>query len=97
MKYQKPRQSRKVHPLAYFTLAIYICIFFVSAWFSSYQNEVALQMREEFEQRQNQLIDEINKLEMQEAELSSIERIHTIAREFQMVYPSEPAYILRAD
>ncbi len=54
-------------------------------------------MREGFEQRRDQLRDEINKLKIQEAKLTSIERIHEIAKELQMVQPSEPAYVLRND
>jgi cell division protein FtsL len=54
-------------------------------------------MREEFEQERNTLLDEISKLEMQEAKLTSIERIHKIARELHMVQPSEPLRFLRDD
>jgi cell division protein FtsL len=97
MKHPRSRQSQRIHPLAYLALVVYICIFFVSAWFSSYQNKVALQIRQEFKQRKNQLLDEINKLEMQEAELTSIERIHEIAQELHMVLPSEPAHTLQSD
>jgi cell division protein FtsL len=97
MKYQKPAQSAKFHPFAYLTLAVYICIFFLSAWFSSYQNKVALQMREGFEQRRDQLQNEINRLKIEETRLTSIERIHEIAKDLQMVQPSKPAYVLGAD
>lgn len=97
MKYQKPAQSAKFHPFAYLALAIYICIFFLSAWFSSYQNKVALQMREGFEQRRDHLQNEINKLKIEETRLTSIERIHEIAKDLQMVQPSKPAYVLRVD
>ena len=97
MKYQKPTQSVKFHPFAYLALAVYISIFFVSAWFSSYQNKVALQMREGFEQRRNQLHNEINRLKIEETKLTSIERIHEIAKDLQMVQTAKPAYVLRAD
>ena len=97
MKYQKPAQSAKFHPFAYFALAIYICIFFLSAWFSSYQHKVALQMREGFEQQRDQLQNEINRLKIQETKLTSIERIHEIAKDLQMVQPSKPAHVLKAD
>ena len=97
MKYQKSAQKAKFHPFAYLALAIYICIFFLSAWFSSYQHKVALQMREGFEQRRDQLQNEINRLKIQETKLTSIERIHEIAKDLQMVQPSKPAYVLRPD
>ncbi len=97
MKYQRPTQPAKFHPFAYLALAVYVCIFFLSAWFASNQHKVALEMREEFEQRRDQLHNEINKLKIQETKLTSIERIHEIAKDLQMVQPSEPAYVLRAD
>lgn len=97
MKYQKAARSAKFHPFAYLVLAIYICIFFLSAWFSSYQHKVALQMREGFEQRRDQLQNEINKLKIQETRLTSIERIHEIAQDLKMVQPSKPAHVLKAD
>ena len=97
MKARKPKLPKQVSPFAYFALAIYVCIFFVCAWFSSYQNRVALQLREEFEQQRSQLLDEINKLEVREAELTAIERIHEVARELNMVQPTEPATVLQAD
>ena len=97
MRYQKPTPASKFHPFAYFALAIYIGIFFLSAWFASNQHKVALQMREEFEQRRYQLYNEINRLNIEETKLTSIERIHEIAKDLQMVQPSEPAHTLRAD
>ena len=97
MRYQKPTPASKFHPFAYFVLAIYIGIFFLSAWFASNQHKVALQMREEFEQRRDQLHNEINRLKIEETKLTSIERIHEIAKDLQMVQPSEPAHVLRVD
>ena len=54
-------------------------------------------MREGFEQRRDQLQNEINKLKIEETRLTSIERIHEIAKDLQMVQPSKPAYVLGAD
>ena len=54
-------------------------------------------MREEFEQHRDQLHNEINRLKIQETRLTSIERIHEIAKDLQMVQPSEPAHALGAD
>ena len=54
-------------------------------------------MREGFEQRRDQLQNEINRLKIQETRLTSIERIHKIAKDLQMVQPSKPAYVLKAD
>ena len=97
MKDQKNPPSEKLHPFVYVALVLYIGIFLGSAWFSSYQNKISLQMRQEFEQRKSQLLDEIGKLEMQEAELTSIKRIHEIAQTLQMVQPMEPVQALQED
>ena len=80
---------------AYIILFCYICISFGNAWLSSNQNRIALQIRENCEQRKNQLIDEIHKLELEEARLTSVERIHEFARALRMVQPSHPVHILR--
>ena len=54
-------------------------------------------MREGFEQRRDQLQNEINRLKIEETRLTSIERIHEIAKDLQMVQPSKSAYVLGAD
>jgi cell division protein FtsL len=95
MKYQKALPSKKPPLLAYVMLVVYICIFFASAWFSSYQNQVAREMRRDFEQRRAQLLDEINQLQLEEAELTAIARVHEMAKELQMVPTTEPIQILR--
>ena len=56
---------------------------------------IALQIRDDFEQQKSQLIDEIHKLELEEARLTSVERIHEFARELRMVQPLHPVHILR--
>jgi cell division protein FtsL len=90
MNHQK-RQSAGKHPLlAYFLLFCYICIAFATAWFSSEQNRIALQIREDFREEKNQLTNEIRRLQLEEARLTSAKRIHAFARELQMVQPSPP-------
>ena len=54
-------------------------------------------MREEFEQRSDLLQNEINILKIQETRLTSIERIHEIAKDLQMVQPSKSSIVLRTD
>ena len=95
MRHEKLQPSRKLPLLAYIILFCYICISSANVWLSSDQNRIALQIREDFEQRKNQLIDEIHKLELEEARLTSVERIHRFARELRMVQPSHPLHILR--
>jgi hypothetical protein len=70
---------------------------FRTPFFPNDQNKISLQMRQEFEQRKSQLLDEIGKLEMEEAGLTSIERIHEIVQALQMVQPTEPVQALQED
>ena len=95
MNYEKMKPSKKLPLLAYVILLCYICISFVNAWLSSDQNKIALQIREDFEQQKNQLIDEIHALELEEAALTSAERIHKFAQKLRMVQPSDPVHVLR--
>lgn len=97
MKRPRLRTSKKLTPIAYIVLAFYVCIFFVTVWFASYQNKIIEEVREELEPHKKFLLDEITELERQEAKLTSIERIHKIAKKLKMIQPSEPAQILRDD
>ena len=90
MNRQKSKSAGKFPLLAYFLLVCYICIAFVTAWYSSDQNRIALQIREDVEKEKKQLINEIRRLQLEEARLTSAERIHAFARELQMVQPSPP-------
>lgn len=84
-------------PIAYCFLALFVCIFIVTVWFSSYQNKTIEEVREELEPHKNFLLDEINDLEMQEAKLTSIENIHKIAKKLNMIQASDPIQILQDD
>ena len=95
MKYRKAMPSEKLPLFAYLILVFYIFILFMSAWFSSYHSRIALEMRQDFKPRKNQLVSEISKLQAEEAELTTMEYIHKVAKELQMVQPSEPIQILR--
>ena len=95
MKYQKAMPSKKLPLFAYLILVFYIFIFFMSAWFSSYHSRIALGIRQDFKPRKKQLVSEISKLQAEEAELTTMEYIHEVAKELQMVQPSEPIQILR--
>lgn len=90
MDHREPKSAGKLPLLAYFLLFCYICIAFVTAWFSSDQNRIALQIREDVKNQKNQLTNEIRRLQLEEAQLTSAERIHAFARELQMVPPSPP-------
>ncbi len=90
MDRQEPKSPGKLPLLAYFLLFCYICIAFMTAWFSSDQNRIALEIREDVKKENNQLTNEIRRLQLDEARLTSAERIHAFARELQMVQPSPP-------
>ena len=87
---QEPKSKGKLPLLAYFLLFCYICIAFATAWFSSEQNRIALQIRDDVKKKKNQLTNEIRRLQLEEAKLTSAKRIHEFAQELQMVQPSPP-------
>ncbi len=97
MKRPRLRTSKKLTPIAYCVLALYVCVFFVSVWFSSDQNKIVEEVREGLEPHRKFLLNDIGKLEIQEAKLTSIERIHQIAKKLNMIQPTEPAQILQDD
>lgn len=88
MGHQEPKSAGRLPLLAYFLLFCYICIAFATAWFSSEQNRIALQIREDVRKKKNQLTNEIRRLQLEEAKLTSAKRIHAFARELQMIQPS---------
>lgn len=90
MERQESKSSGRFPLLAYFLLLCYICIAFATAWFSSEQNRIALQIREDARKKKNQLTNEIRRLQLEEAKLTSAKRIHAFAQELQMVQPSPP-------
>ena len=90
MDHQKPKSAGKLPLLAYFLLFCFVCIAFATAWFSSEQNRIALQIREDVRTEKNQLTNEIRRLQLEEARLTSAKRIHAFALELQMVQPSPP-------
>ncbi len=87
---QEPKSTGKLPFLAYFLLICYICIAFATAWFSSQQNSIALQIREDVREKKNQLTNEIRRLQLEEAKLTSAKRVHAFAQELEMVQPSPP-------
>ncbi len=92
MNHQKRKSARKLPLLAYFLLFCYIGIAFATAWMSSEQNRIALQIREDFRAEKNHLTNEIRRLQLEEAKLTSAKHIHELARELQMVRPSPPEH-----
>lgn len=69
----------------------------MSVWFSSYQNKIVEEIREELEPYRKSLLDEIGKLETREAKLTSVKNIHEIAKKLNMIQSSEPVQILQDD
>ena len=82
---------------SYLIILLVIGIFFLGIWLSSYQHKVRLNLRTSFEQQKNQLLNEMDILIKEEAELTSVERIHKIAKELDMVQSSKPVHIIRGD
>ena len=95
MKYQKAVPSKKLPLFAYLILVFYIFILFMSAWFSSYQSQLAIDMRQDFGQQKKKLASKISKLQAEEAELTTMEYLHKVAKELQMIQPSQPIQILQ--
>ncbi len=91
------RTSKKLTPIAYLVLGLFVCMFLVTVWFSSYQDKTIEEVREELEPHKNFLLDEISELERQEAKLTSVKNIHKIAKKLNMVQSSNPVQILRDD
>ena len=90
MKHQKRKSARRLPLFAYFLLFCYIGIAFATAWLSSEQNKIALQIRADIKTEKNQLTNEIRRLQLEEAKLTSAKHIHAFARKLQMVRPSPP-------
>lgn len=95
MKYQKAMPSKKLSLFAYLILVFYVFVLFMSAWFSSYQSRIAREMQQDFRQQKNRLINEISKLQAEEAALTTMKHVYKIAKELQMVQPSKPIQILQ--
>lgn len=97
MNRTRARTSKKLTPIAYCVLALFVCIFLVTVWFSSYQDKTIEEVRDELEPHKNFLLDEINEFERQEAKLTSVKNIHEIAKKLNMIQSSEPVRILQDD
>ena len=88
---------KKFSFFSYIILLVYIGIFFLGIWFSSHQHKVRLNLRNSFERQRDQLRNEMRILTKEEAELTSVERIHKIAKELNMIQSSKPVQIIRGD
>lgn len=92
-KTEDPKPKKKF-PLAYVVLVLSFCVFAGSIWFSSYAKKVALQRQPVYERQKLQVQDEIYQLELEEATLTSIQRVRQIATELGMVEPTETSQVL---
>ncbi len=83
---------KKHFPYVYIVFGLSFCIFLASVWFSSYAKNVALQRKPAYQRQKHYIQDEIHQLELEEAALTSVERIRHIAAELGLVEPTEGAY-----
>ena len=97
MKRPRLRASKKLTPISYCVLTLFVCIFFVSVWFSSYQNKIVEEVREELEPYRKFLLHEIGELETREAKLTSIENIHKTAKKLNMIQNSGSIRVIQDD
>ncbi len=91
------KPMKKLPLFSYIILLVYIGIFFLGIWLSSHQHKVKLNLGTRFEQQKNQLLNEMDILINEEAELTSVERIHKIAKELDMIQSSKPVQVIRGD
>lgn len=92
-KTESPKPKKKF-PLVYLVLALSFCAFIGSIWFSSYAKKVAFQRQPVYERQKHQIQDEIHELELEESTLMAVERIQQIAKELEMVEPTEAAQVI---
>ncbi len=86
---ESPR--KRSFPYIYIVLGLCFCIFAGSVWFSSYAKNVALQRMPAYQRQKHYIQDEIHQLELEEAALTSVERIRSLVDELGLVEPSEAA------
>jgi cell division protein FtsL len=93
---KKPKSKPKVTMLfVYLVLAISLCVFGASVWFSSYAKQVFIQRRPIFEKKRSKIQHEIQGLELEENTLTGIERIRKITKELGLVETTKKSKELR--
>jgi cell division protein FtsL len=93
---EKPKSKPKAAMLfVYLVLAISLCVFGASVWFSSYAKHVFIQRGPIFEAKRSEIQYEIQGLELEENTLTGIERIRKITKELGLVETTKKSKELR--
>lgn len=83
---EKPVPEKKVGMFfVYMVLAISLCVFGASAWFSSYAKRVFFNSKPHFERQREKIQDEIRKLELEENALTDVERVRSINKKLGLI------------
>jgi len=72
----------------YFVLALSLCVFAASVWFSSYAKNVHLRHKPLFRGQAEKIQNEILKLELEESALTDVERVRSLIKELGLVEPT---------
>ena len=85
---EKPKRESKVAMLfVYFVLALSLCVFGASAWYSSYAKGVYFRSRPTFEGQREKIQDQIRKFELEENALTDVDRVREINKELRLIDP----------
>lgn len=85
---KKGRKPKLTISIVYIVLALALCVFSASVWFSSYAKRVVLRQGPVFQNQRNQIQHEIHKLELVEETLTEVRRVRQITKELDMVEPT---------
>ena len=85
---EKPKPESKVGMVfVYLVLALSLCVFGASAWYSSFAKGVFFNSKPNFESQREKIQDEIRKLELEENALTDVDRVRSINKELGLVAP----------
>lgn len=85
-KRQKTTSQPRVAMLfVYIIVGLSLCVFGASVWFSSYAKTVYINRRPIFDSKREKIQYEIHKLELEEHELTQVERVRLLVKELGLV------------
>lgn len=79
----------------YFMLALVLCIFSASVWFSSYAKGLYLRRKPIFERQRDKIQYEIQQLELEVNTLTDVERVRQLSKELGLVESTTKSKELR--
>lgn len=86
----------RINFIVYFLLAISLCIFLLSNWFSWETRQAGARI-DDLKEEESVLENEISRLDTQVTRLQSPEHVSKIAEQLNMIRAEEPPIILEAD